>query len=132
MKIKNSIRPLIKFIVGDGRDIFLWFDSWMPLGSIIPTMSDQIILDSGLPRNSRVQAIIDFASNTWRWPLANTPELITLKESIPDAMLPCADRKDVAVWSPFSSGLFFTKSTWNAMRSPSSTVSWSRIVWFPG
>ena len=51
---------------------------WMPQGPIYTTMGDRVIYDSGLPRTAKVKDII--THDTWHWPIANSPDLLLLKE----------------------------------------------------
>ena len=52
-------------------------------------MGERVIYDSGLQRHAKVATII--RNGEWRWPLANSNELLTLKESIPQEMIPQMD-----------------------------------------
>jgi hypothetical protein len=51
LKLRDVARPHIKFLVGDGTDIFLWHDNWHPGGPLL--------LKYGL----RLRAIYDAASS---------------------------------------------------------------------
>ena len=79
LKMRTLFRNQIKHIVGDGNDTWLWFDDWLPLGPIQAGMGNRVIYDVGLPRTARVSAIV--RENSWHWPIANSPELLILKET---------------------------------------------------
>ena len=79
LKLREYFKPHIKYTIGDGQDAFLWFDHWLPMGPIHPSMGDRVIYDSSLPRLARVAAII--REGRWAWPSANSPDLIELKEA---------------------------------------------------
>ena len=83
MQLREEIRPLIRYSVGNGVFTFLWFDSWLPFGPIVPTFGERVIYDSGLQRTARVRDIIH--NGQWRWPVSNSPDLLTLKQAIPQA-----------------------------------------------
>ena len=84
LNLRNSFRHFIQHSIGNGRDTFLWFDYWLHIGPIHSYFGDRdgdrIIYDSGLPRYARVSDIID--GENWHWPIANSPDLIFLKNSI--------------------------------------------------
>ena len=58
LKLRPLFCPLIKWSIGDGSDISLWFDNWLRMGPIQAAMGDRIIYDSTLPRNAKVKEII--------------------------------------------------------------------------
>ena len=129
LQLRPEIRPHIRHIIGDGRNTRLWFDSWLPFGPILPTFEDRVIYDSALPRHSMVASII--VDGQWRWPIANSPDLLTLKQAIPSTMVPQPSLSDEVVWSPAGSGKFSTKSAWQALRIRHGRVNWYKLIWFP-
>ena len=86
LQLRVEVRPLIRYVVRDGTDTSLWFDSWLPLGSIFCCFGERIIYDSGLPRHARVASIIQ--DGRWHWPVANSPNLLVLKQSILASLVP--------------------------------------------
>ena len=101
----------------------------MPMGPIQISLGNRVIYDSRLPRSTLVASIIQ--DNRWHWPLANSPELISLKEVAQNIPPPSSNSKDTVLWSPSHLGQYSTKSAWNTFRETRSIVSWSNI-WFPG
>ena len=79
LKLQDTIKPFIKHSVGDEKTTFLWFDNWHPIGPLLSHYNDNIIDDSTLPRYAKVDSII--RDRRWHWPLANSPNILTLKES---------------------------------------------------
>ena len=124
------MRPLISHKIGNGLGTSLWFDNWLQLGPIVSIYGDRIIYDSGLPRNATVSSIIQ--NGNWVWPVANSPDLLILKSSIPEAMLPRSDQCDSICWTATLFGNFSTSSAWNKIRAHCAKVSWHKLVWFPG
>ena len=108
----------------------MWFDYWLPMGPICSTMGERVIYDSGLQCHAKVATII--RDGEWRWPLANSTELLTLKESIPMDMTPHMEDEDTIMWVLTASGDFTTKSAWMAIHRISPVTSWSKLVWFQG
>ena len=130
LKIRSLFRPHIRYMVGNGQLTWLWFDFWLPMGPIHPTMGDRVIYDSGLQRHAKVATII--RNGEWRWPLANSNELLTLKEAIPQEMIPHMDMEDSIIWALTPSGNFTTKSAWEAVRRSHPPAIWSKLLWFHG
>ena len=128
--MRPFFRDHIKHIVRDGGDTWLWFDDWLPLGPIQTAMGDRVIYDAGLPRTARVSAII--RDNTWHWPVANSPELITLKETTLGLPPPDNNMKDRISLSPTTSKIYTTASAWNLLRDVKGKVIWHNLVWFSG
>ena len=100
-----------------------------PLGPILPSLGDRVIYDSALPRDARVATII--RDGQWHWPVANSIELLTLKEAIPQSMIPNLSRRDNIRWTPSSTGAFSVKSSWIAIRFHRPQVHWHKLVWYP-
>ena len=78
LQLRSIYRPFIQHCVGDGQNISLWFDNWLPIGPIHLLMGNRVIYDAGIPRTATVASIIH--RGTWRWPMANSTELLALKE----------------------------------------------------
>ena len=128
MQLRGEVRAFIHHTIGDGRRTWLWFDSWLPSGPILPNFNERVIYDSALPRWAKVASII--SNGQWAWPVANSPDLLTLKQAIPDSMVPNMSRCDEVIWSPSGTGKFSTKSAWLALRVRHSLVNWHRLIWF--
>ena len=107
LSLRDLIRPLIYHKIGNGMNTFLWFDTWLPSGPIVSCYGNIIIYDSGLLREARVSTIIQ--NGNWAWPVANSPDLLILKQSIPAALSPRCDHDDSICWRATSSG-FSTSS----------------------
>ena len=129
-RLRDKIRPFLQVKIGDGADTWLWLDNWLPMGPILQNFEARIIYDSGLPRHARVSSII--RNGQWAWPVANSPDLLILKQAIPPSLQPRCDQKDRLIWTPSASGSFSAKSAWKMLRTPHLKVDWHRLVWFPG
>ena len=90
------------------------------MGPIHEVMGNRVIYDSGLSRDTRVQAIIH--GNRWQWPVANSTELIMLKELTQDIPPPAPDRRDRTIWCPSRTGNYSTSSAWDYFRVSKSKV----------
>ena len=72
------------------------------------------------------------ANNTWAWPVANSPDLLVVKNSIPVNLIPRSQHKDTVTWALTSSGFFTTNSAWMAIRASLPTAPWADFLWFSG
>ena len=68
----------------------------------------------------------------WQWPLANSTELLTLKEETLSLGFQPSGLQDRLCWLPSSSGSFSTSSAWMHFREHKALVPWKHIVWFSG
>ena len=130
LQLRPLYRPLFKYIMGDGLNISLWFDNWLPSGPIHSHMGDRVIYDAGLARNANVAVIIH--EHHWQWPVANSSDLLALKEETQALSFHPSGLQDSIFWLPSSSGLFSTSSAWEQLREYKNPVPWRHIVWFPG
>lgn len=119
---------MIKYVIGDGKKTFLWFDSWHPYGPIIDKWGNRVRYDAALDINAKVSVIVN--GSQWKWPVAVTNDLLEIQSSIPDAMKPDSNKEDRVIWVPASNGEFSTASAWEAIRNKKNHVEWSNIVWF--
>ena len=123
LQLRGEVRQFIHYVIGDGRHTWLWYDSWLPLGPILPNFEDRVIYVSALTKQARVDSII--SNGEWRWPTANSPDLLILKQSIPASMLPRPNRSDEIIWSPAGTRNFSMKSAWLALKE-------SGTAWYLG
>ena len=56
LNLRDLVHSNFHHVIGNGRDTFLWFDYWLPIGPIYSLYGDIIIYDSGLPRYARVSS----------------------------------------------------------------------------
>ena len=64
-------------------------------------------------------------------PIANLPDLLILKQAIPDSSVPKPSKRDAVTWSPLGIGKVSTKITWLALRVRHNLVNWHKLIWFP-
>lgn len=128
LSLRPSIYPLIKQVVGDGSNIFLWYDNWHLLGSLWTRFGNTIQYDTALNCATKVTAIVD--NYAWKWPSVNTLEVKELIASTPSSLSPKLGA-DSIIWTPSSNGKFSIGSTWNFLRKSFDKVTWSGIIWGP-
>ena len=119
LQLRVEIRPFIRHIIGDGQHTSLWFDTWLPFGPILPQFEERVIYDSALPRQAKVSSII--TNGQWVWPIANSPDLLILKQAIPHTMVPRVFQQDEVIWSS-NSGRYSSKASWHVLRDRHSLV----------
>ena len=129
LQLRAEVRPFIRHIIGDGRHTSLWFDTWLPFGPILPQFEERVIYDSALLRQAKVASII--TNGRWMWPIANSPDLLILKQAIPFTMVPDVSKGDEVIWSYSKSGRYSTNLAWLALRDRHSLVTWHKLIWFP-
>ena len=42
LQLRSLVRPLLLHVIGDGKDTFLWYDSWHLCGTIIQAIRERI------------------------------------------------------------------------------------------
>ena len=129
LKLRDTVKPLLKHNIGNGCGTFLWYDNWHPLGPLIGTLGHRVVYDSALPLDSKVSSIIH--NETWCWPLTNTLELMEIRNHMASLPLPSSNN-DTIQWIPSPNGRFSTPYTWDFLRNTSPVVPWYDLVWFPG
>ena len=126
LQICNVIRPHIWFIIGDGKEASLWFDTWdtnCPLHSFV---SYRVIHNASLSIHAKVADLIH--DNAWSWPeLWKTRYPILANINVPTL----SDHPDVLRWKDVDGNLspFSVSLAWNTIRERRNDVQWSYIVW---
>lgn len=64
---------------------------------------------------------------SWRWPLANSQELIEIKSLLP---LISSGREDRITWKSNNLEIFCLNMAWDILREKKSLVPWKNILWF--
>ncbi|XP_028099396.1 uncharacterized protein LOC114298945 [Camellia sinensis] len=108
LSLRDLIFPLIKFKLGNGGNVFLWYDNWHPFGSLLLRYGPRILYDTNLPDSSK------------EW-IAATPH----------SLKPSLDSPDIPVWSLTADGSFSIHSAWECWRDKGPKVTWSNLIWGP-
>ncbi|KAG5224356.1 RNA-directed DNA polymerase, eukaryota, Reverse transcriptase [Salix suchowensis] len=99
--------------VGNGKNTFLWFDYWMPMG-MRPSdiLSQRSFSSSMLSWQAKVADIIE--NDRWSF-----PQIPLLNQQIWSRInfQPHPSREDSVVWTPNSSGQFTIYSAWEHLRA---------------
>ena len=128
LQLRDRVRPFIRHTVFNGVGTFLWHDFWNQLGPLLPCYGERIIYDSAIQRNAHVTQII--RDGRWEWPVANSADLITIKNSCGNYPLD-ESKEDTISWTLAPAGVFTVSSAWNQIRLRKQVVNWHNSVWFP-
>jgi hypothetical protein len=58
LQLRGLAKKFIKFEVGDGHNIFLWYDNWHPLGCLFDQFGHRPMYDAGHSIGPKVSSII--------------------------------------------------------------------------
>ena len=127
LQLRHRMRLFIRHRVFRGNGTFLWHDFWNPMGPLLSVFGERIVYDSAIQRDALVASVLD--GSRWNWPVANSADLITIKNSCADIVLDDS-RDDIISWTQTQSGIFTVSSAWNTFRPRSGKVEWYSAVWF--
>jgi hypothetical protein len=130
LALRPIVHPLLKISIGNGKSTSLWFDNWHPLGSLADKYGTSVFYDSGLPRDSKVAAVIK--GSHWAFPITQTLELMEIKAQLPLLPSPIGDKEDHPKWTLTTNGEFTISSLWNHLRTHFPKVTWHKSIWFSG
>ncbi|GJU98053.1 RNA-directed DNA polymerase, eukaryota, reverse transcriptase zinc-binding domain protein [Tanacetum coccineum] len=124
-----KIRPHIVHIVGNGRNISMWDDSYDEVGHLSNFVTNKEIYDARMDENCSVADMI--MDNEWVWPnnwVRNFTQLKNLKVPLLNS-----NHEDSVKWKKNNEVMvdFSIKEAWLDMKCVQSTVSWWKIIWFP-
>jgi ribonuclease HI len=111
-----SARELLKeglvWRIGNGEDVNIWGDKWLPTPSTYAVQSPRCILSE----NAKVVELIDRDSKWWNLPLIH--DIFRVEEAvlIPQIPLSRYNQKDVLTWRGTTSGEFTVRSAYHMER----------------
>ncbi|KAL7224750.1 hypothetical protein ACSBR1_026103 [Camellia fascicularis] len=126
LSLRPVIYPLILHKIGNGGDVFLWFDNWHPLGSLWARFGARVVYDTAFGMDAKVSRIIN--NRSWSWPRRRRSFLQELIEHTLLTFTPNSGN-DTVIWVPSSDGKFSINSTWNWFRKSFTKVSWEKLLW---
>jgi len=125
LKLKAVAKEFIRFSVGDGSRISLWFDCWHPNGRLIDRYGFRLVYDAGSCLEAWVSSII--RNGDWFWPNARSDILVDIQSKLSEVDI---GTTDVPIWN-LPSGVYKCSKTWDQLRNRQPEVPWSRVIWFP-
>jgi hypothetical protein len=124
LKLRDIAKKFIRFTVGDGSKIFLWFDHWHPSGYLVDTFGYRVVYDSGFSLESKLSSII--LHGEWFWPSARSDGLVDIQIQLPKIGL---GGIDTPIWDS-RRGTYSCSETWDKLRVRNPEVVWWKLVWF--
>jgi hypothetical protein len=124
IKLRDIARGFIRYKVGDGRKIFLWYDNWHPAGCLINVYEQITVYDAGHGIGPKLDSIIK--NGFGYWPSARSDAIVAIQSRLPEVELGGLDQ---AIWDS-KSGQFSNAETWDKLRIRYPVVDWYNIVWF--
>lgn len=126
MRVCEKMKKHVIQCIGNGRSTNIWFDPWLPNGSLVDQFGVNIISELGRGQNITVDKLME--DGNWKvWP-ATSPDLILAWKQIEEQSF-FQEEEDVIIWKPSASGKFTVKSVWNVLRQPNQNWNFSKIVW---
>ena len=58
--IRDKIRPYVKYFIGNGKDVSMWFDNWSSLGPLHRIIHNRAMYEARMDRKDKV---VDLISN---------------------------------------------------------------------
>jgi hypothetical protein len=124
MKLRPLAHPFLSFKVGNGDNIFLWYDTWHPAGCLIEKFGHRTIHDAGHNVGPKLSSIIK--NGEWYWKGARSDNLVEIQCGLPAISI---GNIDTPIWKS-SNGKFSCSETWNHLRDKYPVVDWYNLVWF--
>ncbi|GJW63724.1 hypothetical protein Tco_0115608 [Tanacetum coccineum] len=124
LELRNVIKPYVFHKIGNGKNIFVWYDKWNQKGPLSKFISTRDIHAARFNENDKVADLIE--EGRWQWPNDWYNKFPMLKEIEAPKL---NDSIDKAVWSS-NNGVFkefSIKEVWRDLRKPHPKISWPSI-----
>ncbi|GKU97302.1 hypothetical protein SLEP1_g10467 [Rubroshorea leprosula] len=128
LSLRPAARYLIKHMIGNGENTFLWFDFWHPTGPLLEVYGQKIVQDTAIPLQAKLSQVVQ--GNFWKWPPARSPELLQIQIALCGNLYPNEAGEDSVIWLASPSRSFKIGYTWNHLREKQAKMPWFRLVWF--
>lgn len=124
LKLRHLALQQVKYLVGKGDRVSLWYDPWCNGVPINP--SDALLQNSGLPRDARVADIIQ--NSVWRLPCSNYHDVLMLRRRIGSLPVPPLS-DDKIIWDAIDINKIKAGQIWDSIRHRQQHVGWYKILW---
>lgn len=96
-KLRPLVQPWITYVVGNGRNTFIWLDNWHTLGPLFAKFGSRVVYNLGRNLNAKVATII--VNNTWQWPRCRNSVTREILGSTPTSLVPHPNQEDSVIWN---------------------------------
>lgn len=79
LQLRPVVKPMIKFIVGNGKNILFWQDNGHPRGTLLSVFPIRVIFNSGIPLSAFLFEVLK--DSHWCWPSARPLEMLDIQSS---------------------------------------------------
>jgi hypothetical protein len=124
--MRGIAKRILKFKVGIGENIFLWFDCWHPDGILIDVFGHRAVYDAQSNLKAKLSSVI--LNGDWYWRPARSDALVEIQSKLHEVDF---GPSDTPVWTVSKNGSYVSFETWNFLRDKKEEVDWWRLVWFP-
>lgn len=116
----------IRYIVGNGRAVFIWYDNWHDFGPLKARFGERIIYDAASREDAKMA---DYLCDVgWNKPLPVSAALRSITDAWPQYQ-PKLHEEDSVEWVLTANKVYTLKSAWNAIRDVGRQVDWYRALW---
>lgn len=124
LKLRQTAMLHVRYIVGKGDRVSLWFDPWVSGSAVNPSPS--LLQNSGLPPTAKVADIIQNAN--WCLPTSNYHDVIVFRRQIELLPVPpnCDDK---ILWNSLDIKRITAGQIWDTIRGRQQQVGWHKLVW---
>lgn len=88
-------------------------------------------LDGNPMQNMEVKVSSIISNGTWQWPRIQRSVILDLRAQTPASFLPVKGRTDTVRLNNHPTGLFSSRTAWEALRTKTLLVPWYSVVWCP-
>jgi hypothetical protein len=125
LKLRDIAKKLLRFEVGNGKNIHLWMDFWHPAGILLEKYGFRAVYDAQSSVEARLSSVIH--DGEWVWRPARSEALVDIQTRLTEIKLGHCDKP---IWIASRKGIYVSSDTWEALREKRDQIEWWKIVWF--
>jgi hypothetical protein len=110
LKLRPIAKKFLSFKVGDGCKIFLWYDSWHPVGCLLGSYRSKVAYDAVPTIGPKLSSIIRHGECYWS--NGRSDNLVEIQSRLHEVNL---GSENVPIWNS-RSGIFSCSETWERLR----------------
>ena len=119
-------QPLIRSVVRDSSEVFLWLNNWHPLGPLFKRFGEGLVRDLGSSLLAKVSSIICYEN--WKWPRQRNRAIMSIVAHTPPDFKTNTDTRDCVVWYHAATSTFSVQTAGRAIRAPQPKVPRGPII----